>query len=116
VIVHDLIKRTLRGIPRFVAPRGRGHSRPAGGRGTNEEVDDFGLDARACGRPVADIAAVCVSRDRGSCTTWNDAVLHIPGRICETCSWRNDRRKERPRPKKNRLHPFANCRSSMRHA
>src|ERR1700730_17419110 len=81
-----------------------------------EEADDIGLNARACERPVADIAVVCVSRNRGSCTTWNDAVLHIHRRICETCSWRNDRRKERPRPKKNRLHPIANCRSSMCHA
>jgi hypothetical protein len=116
VIVHDLVERTLRGRPRFVARRGRGHSRPAGGRGASEEGDDIGLNPQARERPVADIAAPCVSRDRGSCTTWNDAVLHIPGRMCETCSWRNHRRKERPRPKKNRLHPIANCRSSMRHA
>jgi hypothetical protein len=72
VIVHDLIKRTLRGTPRFVPRRGRGHSRPAGGRGANEEADDFVLNARACERPVADIAVECVSRDRGSCATWND--------------------------------------------
>jgi hypothetical protein len=76
VIVHDLVERTLRGTPRFVARRWHGHSRPAGGRCASEEADDIGLNARAPERQVADTAALCVSRDRGSCTTRNDAVLH----------------------------------------
>jgi hypothetical protein len=41
VIVHDLVERTLRGTPRFVARRGRGHLRPAGGRCATDEADDI---------------------------------------------------------------------------
>jgi hypothetical protein len=39
VIVHDLVERTLPGTPRFVARRGRGHARPAGGRRASEELE-----------------------------------------------------------------------------
>jgi len=115
VIVHDLIKRTLRRTPRFVRRRGRGHSRPAGGRGANEEADDFGLNARACERPVADIAVECVSRDRGSCHVERRFSISL-GAFARRVLGETNRRKERPRPKKNRLHPIANCRSSMRRA
>jgi hypothetical protein len=47
VIAHDLVQRTLRGTPRFVARRGRGHSRPEGGRRATEESEEIGLNWRA---------------------------------------------------------------------
>ena len=75
VIVHDLVERTLRGTPRFVARRGRGHARPEGGRRANEEPDEIGLNSRACARQVADFARRPLRRDRRFCTTRDDAVL-----------------------------------------
>jgi hypothetical protein len=71
LIVHDLVERTLRGTPRFVARRGRGHSRPEGGRRASEEPDEIGLNSRARERHVADFAVLRLWRDRRSCTTRN---------------------------------------------
>jgi len=49
VIVHDLVERTLRGTPRFVARRGRGHSTQEGRRRASEEPDEMGLNPKiAC--------------------------------------------------------------------
>ena len=76
MIMHDLVERTLRGTPRFVARRGRGHSRPEGGHRASEEPDQIGLNSRAGERPVADFAVLRLWRDRRSCATRNDAVLH----------------------------------------
>ena len=56
VIVHDLVERTLRGTPRFVARRGRGHAGPEGERRASEEADEIGLNARARERQVGDFA------------------------------------------------------------
>jgi hypothetical protein len=53
VIVHDLVKRTLGGMPRFVARRGRGHSKPEGGRGASEEPDRVGLNSSVRERRAA---------------------------------------------------------------
>jgi hypothetical protein len=58
VIVHDPVERTLRGTPRFVARRGRGHSRPEGGRRASEEPDEVGLNSKARERQVADFAVL----------------------------------------------------------
>ena len=60
VIVHDLVERTLRGTPRFVARRGRGHSRPEGGRRASAEPDAIGPNSRARERQVADFAVLRV--------------------------------------------------------
>ena len=50
VIVHDLIEPTLRGMPKFVGCRARGHSRPASGHRASEEPDEIGLNARGRAR------------------------------------------------------------------
>jgi hypothetical protein len=78
VIVHDLVKRTLRGTPRFVAGRERSHSRREGGRRGSEEPDEIGLNSRARERQVADFAVLRRWRDRPSCTTRNDAFFTLP--------------------------------------
>jgi hypothetical protein len=56
VIVHDLVERTLLGMPRFVGRRGHGHAQPAGGRRASEERDEFGLNLSACAFEVVDFA------------------------------------------------------------
>jgi len=76
VIVHDLVERTLRGIPRFEARRGCGHSRPEGGRRASEEPDEIGLNARARERHVADLAVLRRWRDRRSCPRGTTRFLH----------------------------------------
>ena len=42
MIAHDLIERGLRGTPRFVGRRGRGHSKPESGRRANDRSGESG--------------------------------------------------------------------------
>ncbi len=42
VIAHDLVERGLRGTPRFVGRRGRGHSRPESGRRASDRSGESG--------------------------------------------------------------------------
>ena len=67
VIADDLIERRLPRAARFVARRGRGHSRPEGGSCTKEKPHAIGLQPTACERPVADFAVLGVGCDRRSC-------------------------------------------------
>jgi hypothetical protein len=71
VIVHDLVKRTLRGMPRVVARRVRGHSKPEGGRGASEEPDRVGLNSSVRERQAAVSARPHTSKE----------VADLPSRI-----------------------------------
>jgi hypothetical protein len=64
VIVHDLVERTRRGTPRFVARRGRGHSRPEGGRRASNRSRRCGLNRLSAYAAVA-IYARRAPRTRG---------------------------------------------------
>jgi hypothetical protein len=67
VIVHDLIERTLLGMPRFVGRRGRGHARPARGRRASEGLAECGLNLNAWAFDIVDFASRRVWGDRCSC-------------------------------------------------
>ena len=77
VIAHDLVEHTLRGTPRFVARRGRDHSRPEGGRRANAGLEEIGLNSRAREPQVADIA-VLASGVIAVLATRNEAFLTLP--------------------------------------
>jgi hypothetical protein len=74
VIAHDLVQRTLRGTPRFVARRGAATRDQKAGAVASEESDEIGLNWRARERQVAELAVLRRWRDRRSCTTGNAAV------------------------------------------
>ena len=77
VIAHDLEEHALRGTPRFVARRGRDHSRPEGGRRANAGLEEIGLNSRAREPQVADIA-VLASGVIAVLATRNEAFLTLP--------------------------------------
>jgi len=67
VIAHDLVERGLRGTPRFVGRRGRGHSKPKSGRRASDRSEESGQNREGDDAEVAVSARLPAGEDRHSC-------------------------------------------------